>query len=49
MSGSGPDEGTLVSVVVGDVAIDCLDQVAHIAKGVPADGLLANEREPALP
>jgi len=37
-----------VSVVVGNVTIDFLDQVAHIAKGVPADGLLANKREPAL-
>ena len=30
--GSGPDEGTFVSVVEGDVAVDIADEFAHVAE-----------------
>jgi hypothetical protein len=33
---------------VRNEVIDLLDQLAHVAKGAPANGALGDEREPAL-
>src|ERR1700687_1265881 len=48
VGGSGPGEGAFVGVVVGDVGIDLLDQLTHVAERTAPDRLVADEREPAL-
>jgi hypothetical protein len=48
IGGGGPGERALVSVVMGDVTIDLADELADGAERTTPDGLVGDEREPAL-
>jgi hypothetical protein len=47
VGGGGPGERALVSVVMDDVAVDFVDQVAHAFERAAANRLLGDERTSA--
>ena len=48
IGGGSPDEGPLVGVVMSDVGVDLRHQLPDVAERATANGLLSDQREPAL-
>ena len=48
VGGGSPDEGPLVGIVMSDVGVDLRHQLPDVAERATANGLLSDQREPAL-
>src|SRR5438045_1692788 len=48
IGGGGPDERSPMFIVVGDILLDFVDQLADVAKRAAANRLLGYEPEPAF-